>query len=104
MRALGIDLAWRDGPDAPESGVVALGPDGRVVDAGWTVGIEGVNLWIQIISDARNIDNHVAYMRSAWEGAQAWVRFNDDSCAQAAADHVSRSVRIRKGLEPYRGS
>jgi predicted RNase H-like nuclease len=40
---LGLDLAWRDsrpGLPANETGIAVLGPDGQVVDAGWTRGLD----------------------------------------------------------------
>lgn len=49
MRLLGIDLAWGPGTAAAparESGVVALDPDGTVVDAGWTVGPAAAAAWV----------------------------------------------------------
>lgn len=46
VRTLGIDLAWKDGPDAPETGVVALEADGTIADAGWTRGVEATLEWI----------------------------------------------------------
>ena len=42
-RFLGVDLAWREsrpGLSANETGVAVLDPDGRVVDAGWTRGLD----------------------------------------------------------------
>ena len=50
MRFLGIDLAWGEGTDlkpANRSGVVALEPDGRIVEAGWTIGIDETERWIE---------------------------------------------------------
>ncbi|MHB8451726.1 MAG: DUF429 domain-containing protein [Mycobacteriales bacterium] len=49
MRALGMDLAWGLGSatrPARETGVVALDPDGSVVDAGWTVGLAEAVAWV----------------------------------------------------------
>lgn len=49
-RFLGVDLAWReDGPGRPanESGVAAIGPDGRVLDAGWTRGLDQTVAWVE---------------------------------------------------------
>jgi len=45
---LGVDLAWREGrPDRPanETGVAAIDPAGRVLDAGWTRGVEQTLAW-----------------------------------------------------------
>ena len=50
MRVLGIDLAWgQGGPGgAPnETGVVAVDPDGTIVDAGWTRGVADTAAWVQ---------------------------------------------------------
>lgn len=49
-RFLGIDLAWsngRAGRSPNESGVAVLGQDGRVLDAGWTRGLEETVAWIE---------------------------------------------------------
>jgi predicted RNase H-like nuclease len=49
MRVLGIDLAWADSTataQANETGVVAVDPDGSIVDAGWTVGIDETIAWM----------------------------------------------------------
>ena len=45
MRALGVDLAWVDTTVANETGVVAANPDGTIVDAGWTTGVEETVAW-----------------------------------------------------------
>jgi len=45
---LGVDLAWReDRADLPanETGVAAIDPAGRVLDAGWTRGVEPTLAW-----------------------------------------------------------
>jgi len=45
---LGVDLAWReDRADLPanETGVAAIDPAGRVLDAGWTRGVEQTLAW-----------------------------------------------------------
>jgi predicted RNase H-like nuclease len=55
VRALGIDLAWADGTGlkaANETGVVALDPDGTIVDAGWTIGIDQTIAWITRLATA----------------------------------------------------
>lgn len=46
MRALGVDLAWTDATVVNETGVVALEPDGAIVAAGWTSGVEETIAWI----------------------------------------------------------
>lgn len=45
LRALGVDLAWADTTVANETGVVAADPDGTIVDAGWTTGVEETVAW-----------------------------------------------------------
>ena len=50
MRYLGIDLAWGEGSlakPANRSGVVALEPNGRIVAAGWTIGLDQTVEWIE---------------------------------------------------------
>jgi len=48
MRVLGVDLAWGVGTDrtlANETGLVAVDPEGRIVDAGWARGVDEVLAW-----------------------------------------------------------
>jgi predicted RNase H-like nuclease len=45
LRALGVDLAWADTTVANETGVVAADPDGTIVAAGWTTGLEETIAW-----------------------------------------------------------
>ena len=50
---LGVDLAWRNehaGLATNETGVAAIGADGRVVDAGWTSGVEQTIAWAQSVA------------------------------------------------------
>lgn len=47
MRYLGIDLAWRSGPKANETGVVGLDSDGGVLAASWTTSVSETFEWIQ---------------------------------------------------------
>lgn len=46
MRYLGVDLAWSDSRRARETGVAALSSDGRVLAAGWTVGVAETVAWL----------------------------------------------------------
>jgi predicted RNase H-like nuclease len=45
LRTLGVDLAWADATTANETGVVAAEPDGTIVAAGWTTGVEETVAW-----------------------------------------------------------
>jgi predicted RNase H-like nuclease len=47
MRYIGVDLAWSDSTRACETGVAALESDGRVVAAGWTVGVAETIAWLE---------------------------------------------------------
>ena len=50
MRFLGVDLAWGEGSEdrpANYSGVIALGPSGEIHDAGWTIGLNETQAWIE---------------------------------------------------------
>ncbi len=47
MRVLGVDLAWGQGVLPNETGVVAVELDGRILDAGWTRGVEATAAWIE---------------------------------------------------------
>jgi len=47
-RFIGVDLAWREGTAdllANETGVAAIDGDGRILDAGWTRGVEQTIGW-----------------------------------------------------------
>ena len=47
-RFIGVDLAWREGSAdvvANETGVAVVGSDGRILDAGWTRGVEQTISW-----------------------------------------------------------
>ncbi|MFI0351131.1 DUF429 domain-containing protein [Actinomadura sp. 9N407] len=49
-RFLGVDLAWRDSDGdrvANESGVAVLDDRGRIIDAGWTRGLDATVTWIE---------------------------------------------------------
>jgi predicted RNase H-like nuclease len=46
LRALGVDLAWADATVANETGVIAAEPDGTIVAAGWTTGVEETIAWV----------------------------------------------------------
>lgn len=63
----------------------------------WEDDVDPIDAWIEVITHPANIDNHVAHIRSAWEGAVALVRVDDDgAAAQRAADNVTDNVRLRK--------
>jgi hypothetical protein len=50
VRFLGVDLAWGEGSEdrpANYSGVVALGAWGEIHDAGWTIGLDETQAWIE---------------------------------------------------------
>jgi predicted RNase H-like nuclease len=52
-RFLGIDLAWREGSGdllANETGVAVTDGDGRVLDAGWTRGVEQAIGWAENVA------------------------------------------------------
>jgi predicted RNase H-like nuclease len=54
-RFLGVDLAWReDAPGRPanESGVAAIDATGRILDAGWTRGLDETVAWVGAASGA----------------------------------------------------
>jgi predicted RNase H-like nuclease len=52
MHFLGLDLAWSEGSAtqrAPDTGVALLDTAGRILDAGWTSGIEETLSWIESV-------------------------------------------------------
>ena len=67
--------------------------------------VDSINLWIDAICDVANIDNHCAFIRSAWEGATTWFTMSrsgrDDAwlVAQRAADSARYAVWTRRGRE-----
>lgn len=54
--------------------------------------------WLSMITSAPVIDAHVAHLRSAWEGSQAFVR--DPDAGQRAADECRREIARRVGGQP----
>ena len=49
MRVLGVDLAWTEDTSAKranETGVASVDEDGRILDAGWTVGVDETVEWL----------------------------------------------------------
>src|SRR5439155_18797656 len=55
MLILGVGLAWGVGTGAKaaaDTGVVALNAAGRIIDAGWTVGIPATAEWVSRQADA----------------------------------------------------
>lgn len=52
------------------------------------------DLWLSMIVDAVNIDTHLAYMRSAWEGAMAFQRSPDE--AEAIMERCVAEI-VRRG-------
>ena len=58
MNVLGVDLAWGEGSvdRAPnETGVVAVDGSGRILDAGWTVGVTATAAWMATWADDDSI-------------------------------------------------
>jgi hypothetical protein len=45
LRTFGVDLAWADATTVNETGVVASEPDGTIVAAGWTTGVDETIAW-----------------------------------------------------------
>ncbi len=49
MRILGVDLAWGEGTankQPNETGVIAIESNGKILDAGWTTGVDATFNWI----------------------------------------------------------
>ena len=58
MNVLGVDLAWGEGSvdRAPnETGVVAVDRSGRILDAGWTIGVAATAQWMATWADDDSI-------------------------------------------------
>ena len=95
MEFIGVDLAWDEGSDkkaANESGVVMLDATGRVVDAGWTRGVEETVAWVE--RNAR--DDALLFVDAAlcaWT-ASVWVRWGKERCQVLGCD----DSLLRNGL------
>ncbi|HEV7195914.1 MAG TPA: DUF429 domain-containing protein, partial [Pedococcus sp.] len=50
MLFLGVDLAWGEREPCNETGVVALEPSGRIVEAGWCRGVTEVVDWMTAVA------------------------------------------------------
>lgn len=111
MRFLGIDLAWGEGAEdrpANYSGVVALDASGEILEAGWTIGLEDTQAWIErhapddalLFVDAplvitnltrqRLADKHVGQRYGRW-----WVSANSVNLGSPR----QAGVRLRERLE-----
>lgn len=55
---------------------------------------ENVERWVEIVTHPRNVDTHVAHLRSAWEGALALDRGPDQ--AQHVADRLAAEIADRR--------
>jgi predicted RNase H-like nuclease len=58
MQFVGVDLAWGLGTvarPANQSGVVSLGADGVINDAGWTIGLDETLDWIRAEAAGRDV-------------------------------------------------
>jgi predicted RNase H-like nuclease len=105
MRAIGVDLAWGD---RRETGVVALDPDGTVVDAGWTRGVGETSDWIDryAVDDtmlmidaplvvANDSGQRVCEREVGQRYGKAWVSANSTNRASA---HRA-GIQLRERLE-----
>jgi predicted RNase H-like nuclease len=112
VRTLGIDLAWNLGTEdrpANETGVVALEPDGTILDGGWTVGVEATLAWIERLTDpdgtlafvdASLLVPNPAGMRECekWVG-RCYGRWKVGANATNAASPGRAGVVLRESLE-----
>lgn len=111
VRYLGVDLAWGEGSvskPANRSGVVALELDGRVSNAGWTIGLDetidwieahavedtllfvDAPLWIENPKGQRLAERQVGQRYGRW-----WVSANSTNTASPR----QAGVRLRRRLE-----
>jgi len=108
---LGVDLAWgegRPGRPANETGVCALGEDGRILDAGWTVGVQATFDWIRaaagddavVAIDAPLVVPNATGMRDCErEVARRYGRWKVAANASNAALGWQAGVALRRRLE-----
>lgn len=111
MRYLGLDLAWGEGSaerPANRSGVAALGPSGRVLDAGWTVGLDETLAWVEraagpdalLFVDAPLVVDNPSGMRPCdRQTGQRYGRWWVSANAVNLASPRLAGVTLRAGLE-----
>jgi hypothetical protein len=62
---------------------------------------DDLDLWAHLLMDPKIIDSHTKYLRSAWDGASAWLASPDDpGHAQGLADAIVGSVDNRSDDGP----
>jgi len=108
---LGIDLAWGEGSQARpanRSGVVALEPDGRISDAGWTIGLEQTIEWIEANAVADTllfvdaplvIDNAQGQRRAERQVGQRYGKWWVSANSTNTKSPRQAGVHLRKRLE-----
>lgn len=52
-------------------------------------------LWAKVIEHPSNVDNHIAYLRSAWEGAKEFAHGNDTAAGEIAGMLI-REIELRR--------
>lgn len=58
--------------------------------------VDPTSMWIYAVTLPANIDTHVAFLRSAWEGAIAYARDGEPAPAQAIADRIREEIHTRR--------
>jgi hypothetical protein len=62
--------------------------------------LSDLEFWASMLMKPSNIDNHTKYLRSAWEGASAYIKSHDPDHAQGLVNTIVRSVDNRSDDEP----
>jgi predicted RNase H-like nuclease len=111
MLFLGVDLAWRESSAervASDSGVVALSQRGKVVAAGWTVGIDETLDWIDDVADTDTllfvdaplvVDNPTGQRLCETQVGQRYGRWQVFANSTNLSTPRLGGVRLRRELE-----
>jgi predicted RNase H-like nuclease len=110
MRVIGVDLAWGD---INETAAVAAGPDGNVIAAGWTRGVQETADWIEshaapdtlVLVDAPLVVANEAGQRACEREVgqrygSAWVSAN--STNSSSPRRAGERLRVALGLTTER--
>jgi predicted RNase H-like nuclease len=110
---IGIDLAWGEGTERilpRDSGLVALGESGAVIDAGWTRGLEATQTWIEHVAQGDTllfidapliVDNPHGQRLCEKQVGQRYSRWKVSANSTNLSSPVQAGVRLRQRLEAF---
>ena len=111
MMFIGIDLAWTEGSAekaANESGVIILDAEGKIVEAGWTAGIDETVSWLErhapkealLFVDAPLVVNNTSGQRLCeTQVGQCYGRWKVSANSTNTNSKRLAGVKLRKQLE-----